>query len=185
MSKVNPTVKKESTIEVGDIVTLRPDSQWARGFGPDGTVSNPLGMEGKVTRALKGNDMFTIGVNWKNGYSNSYGRKDLNIIKKAKMKSQTTKKAISAKKVATVKRTPFTDYEGWTIHRTPTSVSFGCGAVRVSKKDLVAVAGALENPEVVKAVKAFANLLKGAGTRKTLKDLLKITPQTYLRIAGK
>jgi hypothetical protein len=43
----------------------------------------------------------------------------------------------------------------------------------------------LENPEVVKAVKAFANLLKGAGTRKTLKDLLKITPQTYLRIAGK
>jgi hypothetical protein len=185
MSKVNPTVKKESTIEVGDIVTLRPDSQWARGFGPDGTVSNPLGMEGKVTRALKGNDTFTIGVDWKNGYSNSYGRKDLKIIKKANMKSQVTKKATSAKKVATVKRTPLTEFEGWTIHRTPTSVSFGCGAIKVSKKDLVQVAKGLKDPEVLSTIKAFANLLRDAGIRKTAKDLLRISPQTYLRIAGK
>lgn len=73
-----------------------------------------------------------------------------------------TKKKAAPKKVATRKTEALTEFEGDEIMRDGDSISFGCGAVEVSRKDILIVADAFEDKNFLKLANTLADNSNGS-----------------------
>lgn len=79
---------------------------------------------------------------------------------------------------------PLGSFNGYNIHRSKSTVEFGCGALKLKKSEILALAEAYENPEFMKHMKRLMQISNAAYAYIGLRDILKIKPLTLRRIAG-
>lgn len=98
--------------------------------------------------------------------------------------SKSVKREATPKKAKAPRIKPLSHYDSYAITRDITQVSFGCGAVKVNRQDLLTVAVTLENPQAQEALKALRRLHDAARGYRNMRDILDIPPATLRRIAG-
>lgn len=79
--------------------------------------------------------------------------------------------------------TPIREFGGYSISKTATRVKFGCGAVNVSKKDLLVVADILEKLELEnKKIEALQKKITSIRNSKTLLKSSKVYDNSMVRL---
>lgn len=100
------------------------------------------------------------------------------------MANTKTKEKGAPKKAAPKKVTPLSQFAGFPVRRSGAQVIFGCGAVKVAKKDLSLAAEYVESPDFKQAVKLFTKLANAAGSNMSLERILQITPAQFRGLVG-
>ena len=103
-------------------------------------------------------------------------------LKKTKTSTKVSAKKTAVKKEAKIK--PLRFYDSYRLSARNGYVRFGCGEVSVAREDLRRLADIMEKPSGREDLLAFYRVVNAARNRKTALDILRISPQTFRRLAA-
>lgn len=149
-------------IRVGTVVKIAPDS----GHYTDGDVDNPKDTLGRVSFHDPSRESnYKIRVEWVTGGNNNYRYQDLLVEDGVSIDLSTF---------------PLLKFAGWRVYRCGEYLSFGCGQVKITRKEVESLIEFLEeNGAAAAAQEELATAL-----RVSLDTLLGVKPELYKAVFG-